>query len=200
MEDQEKQTLRDLLCEALGALNGSKEMLLNVKTANRRDIVRNMDRIEMQISANTAIFDKLNAIVDTVVGDTVVSAKVSDPAIITVLEQRIAAGNFGIPVELVRDERSPTGISYKIDGFYKSGSVLLIPQLDGSMLARARYNEETRLHDFRDLVSLNYDWWTRSKARYEGWAAPDAGWVEWMIEFGWIERVVTPVTTYAVKG
>lgn len=67
----------------------------------------------------------------------------------------------------------------KIEGFYKSGCITLIPLLNSngyfiSFKAIARYNDTRIITSFDDLVRFNYDWWMYSRDRgYDGWKNPD---------------------------
>lgn len=90
-------------------------------------------------------------------------------------------------------------IAYAIPGFYKSGEIKLIKNSglmyqnteDNSQIAPwtaiARYDEKTEIWDFDDLISLNFDWWERSKGRSEAWANPEEPWAKLMLEKGWVE-------------
>lgn len=196
---EDTQTLRSLICEALHNIERSRQMLTGIinNKPHRSHILRNMAAIETQIAASQMIFDKLNVIVDQIEGDTVVSAKLKDHPIITELTERSAQLGKHISVELVRHEESVSGLAYKVLGFYKSGSVLLIPRASGDLLAISRYDERTELDNFRDLVSLNYDWWERSKDRAPSiWGTPEDCWADWMVEFGYIKRTVRTVVEY----
>lgn len=64
----------------------------------------------------------------------------------------------------------------KVDGFYKSGTVLLNELEDGTLTATDRYGKETVLNSFEDLVYLNFSWWKTSKER--GWGEPNSFWLE----------------------
>ena len=67
-------------------------------------------------------------------------------------------------------------IEYTIDGFYKSGMVLLIERGE-KLIATSRYNEQTDIINLIDLVQLNYNWWDTSKDRFSGWKNPDPKWI-----------------------
>jgi hypothetical protein len=81
----------------------------------------------------------------------------------------------GITVEafLTKDET----LGFKLSGFYKSGTVELTAE-PAYIMARARYNETTRVDTWDDLVRLNHRWWLRYRNRFEGWKHPDSGFVE----------------------
>ena len=65
---------------------------------------------------------------------------------------------------------------YEVFGFYKSNSVVVnLPM----QTVTARYGEVDEFADeglFDALVELNYSWWSRSHARYDGWARPAPEW------------------------
>lgn len=46
-----------------------------------------------------------------------------------------------------------------IEGFSKSGTVMLYTDSGGAVKALARYNELNIIEDFDDLVALAYSWW-----------------------------------------
>ena len=54
---------------------------------------------------------------------------------------------------------------FVIGGFYKSGDVRLIED-NGKLIAHARYDEKTEISSLRDIVELNYNWWTTYRALY----------------------------------
>lgn len=186
---EEKQTLRSVLCNALHVIERSRQMLEGVITNKpyRSHILRNMDAIETQISASQTIIDTLNALVDAIEGDTVVEFKHKMHPIVEEMVTRSSAAGSQISVELVADEASVTGIAYKIDGFYKSGTAILVPKASGRLLAKTRYGNEDDIDDFRELVALNHQWWVRSKDRHDGWERPAEPWATWMVEFGMVK-------------
>ena len=67
-------------------------------------------------------------------------------------------------------------IEYIVDGFYKSGTIKLIENED-ELTAVARYDEQSEIDSLYDLVSLNHEWWIRSKDRFDGWKEPDLSWL-----------------------
>lgn len=85
--------------------------------------------------------------------------------------------------------------SYRIKGFYKSDGVDLYETEEG-IFAESRYNQIEQITCFKDLVSLNYEWWCRSKDRYEGWAVPDSKWIKHLIEEGLVKEETHTVKTY----
>lgn len=84
---------------------------------------------------------------------------------------------------------------FKVNGFYKSNEITLIPDGRG-FIAISRYDEKTDIEDFDDLVYLNFSWWNRSKDRYEGWAIPDIEWVADMERLGYIKKETKVITEY----
>lgn len=88
-----------------------------------------------------------------------------------------------------------TCLSYRIDGFYKSGGVDLYETSDG-IFAEARYNEINQIESIDDLISLNYTWWQRSKERYDGWTNPDSKWINLLLRKGLVTEKVKTVKTY----
>lgn len=74
-------------------------------------------------------------------------------------------------------------IRYEIPGFYKSGTVNLIFNKD-ECIAEARYQEKTHIRNLDDLIHLNYEWWDRSKDRYEGWKEPHSAFAAHFIRLG----------------
>lgn len=112
--------------------------------------------------------------------------------------------NYGIRVELVihpdDDQRERHPFGFRIGGFYKSGSVTLMPyDDDGTLYAIDRYNGKREIYDIRSLCALNVEWWERSKNRYDGWADPDINWIPLLIEYGFINEKVMEVKTYIRK-
>lgn len=81
---------------------------------------------------------------------------------------------LGIPVkcEYILDR----GFVYEIDGFYKSGNIS-IEEIDGKLIATARYDEKTEITEPRDIVSLNRKCYEYSKHRYDGWSTPSDFWI-----------------------
>ena len=67
---------------------------------------------------------------------------------------------------------------YEITGFYKSGTILV--NLDEQTI-KSRYDEFVHFEEDDLLVKLvecNFDWWLRSKDRYDGWMYMDKPWQE----------------------
>lgn len=84
-------------------------------------------------------------------------------------------------------------IAYNLNGFYKSGDVLLFED-STYIYAQARYAEITVLNDgqnpFDALVGLNYEWWQKSKDRYDGWKIPDSRWLPYFLEKGLVQEQI----------
>ena len=102
----------------------------------------------------------------------------------------------GIPLEM-RYDKEKDKIIYRIDGFYKSSGIDL-EEKDGEevLIATARYNEQTIVEKFYDLVSLNYDWWNYSKDRNEFWKNPESIWLPFLMDMGLVKRTVETVVKY----
>lgn len=90
----------------------------------------------------------------------------------------------GISVEL---ELKNDVIGFKIDGFYKSGTVTLI-QEDDHFIAHARYGETELIESLSDLVSYNRYWWSASKERNEGWTKPNSKWLPLLLKFNLVTQ------------
>lgn len=88
-------------------------------------------------------------------------------------------------------------IAYEVDGFYKSGTVKLVENPDGTFVAHARYNETTTIDTLLDLACLNHNWWCNSRDRFEGWKNPDSAWIETLKEFNLIKEEIKTITTYS---
>lgn len=87
-------------------------------------------------------------------------------------------------------------LQFELQGFYKSGSVKIYAD-SNYIYALARYNEITELNytnPFDSLVNLNYEWWQKSKSRYEGWSQPNSDWLPYLIEKGLVTEKT--ITTY----
>lgn len=77
---------------------------------------------------------------------------------------------------------------YIIHGFYKSGTVKLIECEDAALQAIARYDQKTYVNSVRDIVELNYDWWQKSKDRFDGWKEPDPFWIKLLLKYDFIKE------------
>ena len=89
-------------------------------------------------------------------------------------------------------------IGYALQGFYKSNDVKLFEK-DGSIFALARYDELTKLSDeepFYSLINLNYEWWQRSKNRWDGWENPEEKWLKYFLEQGLVKENIQILKTY----
>lgn len=96
-----------------------------------------------------------------------------------------------VPVRLRRE-------SLVIEGFYKSGEIYLTPRKEGGFIAVSRYAETHDIESFDDLVHLNYEWWKRSKDRFDGWSNPDKNWAADFERLGLVEKKVE--TKYVPKS
>jgi hypothetical protein len=82
-----------------------------------------------------------------------------------------------------------------VDGFYKSGTVRLVPCWDGDKVMKWDVFDRYTTNDaaqtityFADLVALNADWWRRSYNRMEkGWSI-DERWKKHLIAAGFAEE------------
>ena len=86
--------------------------------------------------------------------------------------------------------------AYQIDGFYKSGTVTLVPLGEGRYQVRARYDEISEIDSFEDLVGINAQWWERSRTRSDGWEAPHPKWVGDLVRCGYVHVETRTVSTY----
>jgi hypothetical protein len=87
---------------------------------------------------------------------------------------------------------------YHLNGFYKSGSIRL-QYKGGSIIATSRYDEETILDEdnpFRSLVFLNYQWWQKSKDRFDGWESPDSKWLPYFLNYGLVKEKIEVKKVY----
>lgn len=101
----------------------------------------------------------------------------------------------GIPVKISYDSEHDN-IIYSLDGFYKSGTVILYKTSTGKRECVARYNETNIIENFDDLVYLNYDWWIRSRDRSEGWQTPHDYWKHHLINKKLVTVDTRTVHTY----
>lgn len=83
-----------------------------------------------------------------------------------------------------------------VDGFYKSGSIELVLNNENELIAKSRYEQEDVIESFEDLVSLNYEWWQKSKNRNDHWLNPTKQWGELMVELGLVKMRVERVVHY----
>ena len=99
-----------------------------------------------------------------------------------IIEELVRAG---VSVTVSYD-KTQNKLQYEVPGFYKSGSVLLF-ETDSGLIASARYSEVTAIKTLRDLIWLNYDWWQRSKDRFDDWKNPDPIWIPLLLNAGLIK-------------
>jgi hypothetical protein len=83
-----------------------------------------------------------------------------------------------------------------LEDFYKSGTVRLEPQEDGTFRAHSRYEQVDGIESLDDLVYLNYEWWQKSKNRSDSWLKPDELWAKEMVRLGIIKRKEEMVVSY----
>lgn len=103
-----------------------------------------------------------------------------------------------IPVELRLDDQER--ITYVVNGFYKSGEVVLVSVDDDDdyLLSRSRYGEEIGIFDWDDMVRLNYDWWIHSRDRHDGWKEPNSKWINEFVRLGLVAIETKTVTEVKV--
>ena len=87
-----------------------------------------------------------------------------------------------VSVEVEYDPKM--GIVYILHGFYKSDTVKLIENESGILIAYARYNEKTVIESVKDIVKLNYDWFSFSEDRHSSWSTPDNRWFNLLVKYG----------------
>lgn len=102
-----------------------------------------------------------------------------------------------IPVKMRWEEGR---ICYELEGFSKSGFVMLVPvnsKEDPNLLfvCKQRYNKESDIVDLRDIVFVNYCWWLDYKDR-EPFQNPDPIWLPLLIQFGFIKEEVETKKVY----
>ena len=86
----------------------------------------------------------------------------------------------------------------RLGGFYKSGTLLLVPLNDSSELFTAldRYDADDLIRDFTDILSIQLHWFRDSETRWEGKQSPDPIWEKHLIEYGLLKKVTETVTRY----
>ena len=91
----------------------------------------------------------------------------------------------GVEVTLLPD-------GFRVHGFYKSVKVDIKREETGDScepfrwIATSRYGERTAIQVTLDLVSLNYEWWERSRSRLDGGENPTDAWAALLEEYGFI--------------
>lgn len=88
---------------------------------------------------------------------------------------------------------------YGLDGFYKSGKIIIYENDYGSLTAVSRYNQIDIIENFYNLVALNHQWWYSSRERFDGWSQPDSKWLPYLIEEGFVVKEVNVATIYTSK-
>jgi hypothetical protein len=97
----------------------------------------------------------------------------------TVFEQLGLLAERGVRVEMLGR------FEFKVYGFYKSDSVT-VHTVNQTLTARYNEVDEFMVEDLTSaLVTLNHQWWERSRERYDGWAEPDAAWKPLLLEHGY---------------
>ena len=66
-------------------------------------------------------------------------------------------------------------IAIQVSGFYKSDTVNLVDKgkEEGFLIAITRYDQHDEIHNWNDLVELNFEWWDSSKNKFTGWRTPN---------------------------
>lgn len=84
---------------------------------------------------------------------------------------------------------------FSVGGFYKSGTVEVDIEKE---TITSRYDEISEFNNDlkQSLTKLNYDWWNRSKDRYDGWSNPDSSWEPLLLEYGFISKSEKIVVEY----
>lgn len=83
-----------------------------------------------------------------------------------------------------------------IDGFYKSGTVLLYIDGTNKLVAKARYDEITEINTLIDLVELNLDWLERTASRNHFYPALEEPWKSLALRFNLVIEKTEVVTTF----
>lgn len=107
-----------------------------------------------------------------------------------------------IRVELVEE-------GFRVYGFYKSDSLLLIPASDIPekkqdkswpflYLAVDRYGDEEEIRETSDLLSLNLKWWDITCERMDGYISPDTKWKPLLVEAGMLEVETETKVKYTI--
>lgn len=82
---------------------------------------------------------------------------------------------------------------YKIGGFYKSDTVLLVPSnTEGDFVSIDRYGGEDFIHDLSDLAGVNFGWWIKQHQ-----TNPHPDWLPLLEKFKYVK--VRQVTTTVVE-
>ena len=98
--------------------------------------------------------------------------------------------SHGVKISLDIDNN---GVYYKVDGFYKSGSISLYQinyEKSPHFKAISRYGEVDYIDDLCDLALLNLRWWNTSKGRFDGWRQPDSNWKSLLLKCGLIKEKI----------
>lgn len=107
---------------------------------------------------------------------------------------------YEIPVHLTKE-------GFKVEGFYKSGTVTLesVKDSDVKYIAISRYGEREEIRTFADLAFLNAHWFFRTRERHHPDclscrplpAAPDHHWEQALLDYKILERKETVVVDYS---
>lgn len=91
-----------------------------------------------------------------------------NPLLLELIDQLVEAGiNLRI---------TPFGVFFE-SGFYKSdGCSYLKVDSSGAVVLHSRYNEVAQIDDMGDIVRQSYEWYERSRSRFDGWSVPSPEW------------------------
>lgn len=109
--------------------------------------------------------------------------------------------NHPIILEMVSRGIEPKikAVGLELEGFYKSGTVILFVDHKNKLMAIDRYSMMTTIETLQDLVELNLYWWSASMSRSPNWVNPSEPWRSIAIEMGLLEVKETIVKEYVRK-
>lgn len=98
-------------------------------------------------------------------------------------------------------------VCYELEGFSKSGTVLLYPcKFEAGentdmpyFTCEQRYDKQDEIFSLQDIVFVNYKWWLDYKDR-DPFQNPDHRWVPLLINFGYIKEEVETKKIYKPIG
>lgn len=90
---------------------------------------------------------------------------------------------------------------YRVFGFYKSDSILLIPnaEYDSGLpvyVSKDRYGGQDSIRTLKDMVFLNSIWLQRTSERDGGGVYPNSEWEPLLLEHGYLKKEIQKVTRY----
>lgn len=84
-----------------------------------------------------------------------------------------------------------THFGYEIEGFYRLGSISLIPDYQKNVLVAVDKKDDiTEIKNFDDLVRLNYAWWKKSYKKVQ-FSVPEKIWEDEFLKLNLIKRQYT---------